>query len=65
LYGSVLKSDLRTESELKEEKERMKKFMKMPKILGDENLQRLKTQKDELDNYRQEIEKQEKDKAMI
>ena len=39
--------------------------MKMPKILGDENLQRLKTQKDELDNYRQEIEKQEKDKAMI
>ena len=43
----------------------MKKFMKMPKILGDENLQRLKTQKDELDNYRQEIEKQEKDKAMI
>lgn len=59
------KSDFRTETELREEKERMKKYMKMPKILGEDNLQRLKSQKQELDKYRVEIEKQEKDKAMI
>jgi hypothetical protein len=39
--------------------------MKMPKILGEENLHRLKMQKEELATYRKEIEKQEKEKAMI
>ena len=39
--------------------------MTLPKLLGEENLERLKNQKDELDLIRQQINDQEKNKALI
>ena len=35
-------ASLKTDTEMKEEKERFKKMLKMPKILGEENIIRLK-----------------------
>ena len=51
--------------DLEEEKERLKKYMKMPQLIGEENVERLKKQKVELDKLRKEILEQEQVKAKL
>ena len=53
--GSLLgKYDEKKQAE--EEQERLKKLIKIPGLLGEENLNRLKKQKQQLDEYRKELE---------
>lgn len=48
-----------------EEQDRIGKYMKMPQLLGEDNILRMKKHKAELDELRLQIEKQEKQKAML
>ena len=50
---------------MKEEKERIAKYLRMPEMLGKDNLNRLKVQKEELDQLRKDIDEQENEKAYL